>query len=289
MFNRLIAALLLALVLAGCSSKPAEVRPALWQVEGPKGEKAWLFGTIHALPEPVVWKSAKVDAAMKGANLLVLEVASILSTSKTEAAFASLAQSPNLPPLASRVPADLRDELTTELRSSGYRNGDIDYYETWAAMLMLQQAGNSRTKADPANGIDRAIAKDWNGQVDEFEGAGAQFRIFDELPEPLQRALLAATLRDADKLDERTRQLQQAWMKGDLDTIARAIDQDFAGQPELRAALLTKRNDAWLSHLEALLVAGVKPFIAVGAAHLVGSDGLPAKLAAKGYKVTRLQ
>ncbi len=288
MFNRLIAALLLALLLASCS-KAAEVRPALWQVEGPKGEKAWLFGTIHALPEPVVWKSAKVEAAMKGANLLVLEVASILSTSKTEAAFASMAQSPGLPPLAQRVPADLRDDLARELRSSGYRGGDIDYYETWAAMLMLQQAGSSRTKADSANGIDRALAKDWNGEVDEFEGATAQFRIFDTLPEPLQRALLAATLRDAPELDERTKELQQAWMKGDLDFIARSVDQDFAGQPELRATLLTKRNDDWLKHLEALLSAGASPFIAVGAAHLAGKDGLPAMLAAKGYKVTRLQ
>ena len=288
MFNRLIAALLLAFLLAGCS-KPAEVRPALWQVEGPKGEKAWLFGTIHALPEPVVWKSAKVEAAMMGANLLVLEVASILSSSKTEEAFASMAQSPNLPPLASRVPADLRDELTTELRTSGYRSGDIDYYETWAAMLMLQQAGSSRTKADSANGIDRALAKDWNGQTDEFEGAAAQFRIFDGLPEPLQRAMLAATLRDAPMVPARTKQLQQAWMKGDLDTIARAVDQDFAGQPELRAALLTNRNDAWLKHLEALLAAGVRPFVAVGAAHLAGKDGLPAMLTAKGYKLTRLQ
>jgi uncharacterized protein len=287
-FSRLIAALLLSLLLAGCS-KPAEVRPALWQVEGPKGEKAWLFGTIHALPEPVVWKSAKVEAAMKGANLLVLEVASILSTSKTEAAFASMAQSPGLPPLVQRVPADLRDELTRELRSSGYRSGDIDYYETWAAMLMLQQAGSSRTKADSANGIDRALAKDWNGQVDEFEGAAAQFRIFDTLPEPLQRALLAATLRDAPKLDARTKELQQAWLKGDLDFIARSVDQDFAGQPELRAALLTKRNEDWLKHLEALLDAGGRPFIAVGAAHLAGKDGLPAMLEAKGYKVTRLQ
>ncbi|MEQ1496522.1 MAG: TraB/GumN family protein [Novosphingobium sp.] len=288
MFNRLIAALLLAFLLAGCS-KPAEVRPALWQVEGPKGEKAWLFGTIHALPEPVVWKSAKVEAAMMGANLLVLEVASILSSSKTEEAFASMAQSPNLPPLASRVPADLRDELTTELRTSGYRSGDIDYYETWAAMLMLQQAGSSRTKADSANGIDRALAKDWNGQTDEFEGAAAQFRIFDGLPEPLQRAMLAATLRDAPMVPARTKQLQQAWMKGDLDAIARAVDQDFAGQPELRAALLTNRNDAWLKHLEALLAAGVRPFVAVGAAHLAGKDGLPAMLTAKGYKLTRLQ
>lgn len=288
MFNKLIFALLTALLLTGCA-RPAEVHPALWQVEGPKGEKAWLFGTIHALPDPVKWKSPKVETAMKGADVLVLEVAAILSTTRTEEAFNALSQSPGLPPLADRVPADLRDELATELRSSTYRAGEVDFLETWAAMLVLQQSASSRAKADGENGIDRAIAKDWNGRVEEFEGAAAQFRIFDTLPEPLQRVLLASMLRDAPQLAERTARLSQAWAKGDLDTIAAGIDQEFAGQPELRAALLTNRNNAWLAQLDALLSRGSRPFIAVGAAHLAGKDGLPALLAARGYKVTRLQ
>jgi uncharacterized protein len=287
-FNRLIATLFAVLLLAGCA-KPAEVKPALWLVEGPKGEKAWLMGTIHALPEPVNWKSDKVATAMKGANLLVLEIARILDSSRTAEDFARLAQSSNLPPLAERVPEDLRDELTTEMRESGYRKGDLDYYETWAAMFMFQQAMGSRSGADSANGIDRAISKDWGGKTEEFEGSAAQLRIFDQLPEPLQRALLSATLRDAASQKEKVAELQQAWAKGDLDAIAKATERDFAGQPELRKALLTNRNTAWLAKLEALMAGGTRPFVAVGAAHLVGSDGLPALLTAKGYKVTRLQ
>lgn len=289
MFNRLLLILLAALALAGCSAPPAEVKPALWLVEGPKGEKAWLFGTIHALPEPVSWKSAKVGEAMQGADLLVLEVAAILSSERTEESFARLAQSPNLPRLVDRVPADLRDELARELHDSGHRAGDLDHYETWAAVLMFQQAAGERAEAHAENGIDRAVAKAWKGRIDELEGAATQFRIFDNLPEPQQRALLYATLREGPDLPQKLEKLQKAWAGGDVDQIAWFTDEDFAGQPELRDALLTRRNLLWLQRLEALMDGGAKPFVAVGAAHLAGNDGLPALLAMEGYKVTRLQ
>ena len=289
MFNRLFIALLLGLALVGCSSAPQEVKPALWQVEGPKGEKAWLFGTIHALPEPVAWKSAKVAEAMKASDLLVLEVASLLYSEKTEEAFARLAQSEGLPPLAERVPPDLRDELAGEMRQSGYRGRELDHFEIWAAALMFQQAAGARSDADAKNGIDRAIIRDWKGRTEEFEGAAAQFRIFDGLPEAQQRVLLVDTLMESPHLKEKLQKLQAAWASGDMDFIAKATDGDFAGQDQLRDALLTRRNLMWIARLETIMGGGAKPFVAVGAAHLAGKDGLPALLAAKGYKVTRLQ
>jgi uncharacterized protein YbaP (TraB family) len=44
-----------------------------------------------------------------------------------------------------------------------------------------------------------------------------------------------------------------------------------------------------VTKLTGLLIRGARPFVAVGLAHLVGHDGLPAMLSAQGYTVTRLQ
>jgi uncharacterized protein YbaP (TraB family) len=284
----LLLALLGALTLGACS-KPAEVRPAMWLVEGPGGQKAWLFGTIHALAEPVDWRSDKVEQALAQSDRLVLEVAAIEDDQATASAFAQLASSPGLPPLDQRLPPDLRDELAVALKAGGIKPGALDGYESWAVALMLQQAASRAGDSDSGNGIDRALASHYRGSIDEFEGAGAQLAIFDRLPESAQRALLVASLEGQDDLAAETRRLAQAWASGDLATIEHETDSQLAREPVLREALLVGRNRAWTERLTAILKAGGHPFVAVGTAHLVGKDGLPAMLMARGYRVTRLQ
>ena len=52
--------------------------------------------------------------------------------------------------------------------------------------------------------------------------------------------------------------------------------------------LLIERNRTWLPKIEALFARPRPAFVVVGAAHLVGPDGLLQMLKAKGYKVEQL-
>ena len=52
--------------------------------------------------------------------------------------------------------------------------------------------------------------------------------------------------------------------------------------------LLLERNQAWLPKLEALFARKGRSFVVVGAAHLVGPDGLLTMLKSKGYTVEQL-
>jgi uncharacterized protein YbaP (TraB family) len=91
----------------------------------------------------------------------------------------------------------------------------------------------------------------------------------------------------ADNRDD-DRDIMALWLRGDDLGIAREAQTGFLADPELHQALLTGRNLTWADQIDTLLKSGAKPFIAVGAAHVSGSEGLPRMLEARGWKVKRV-
>src|SRR5204862_3292451 len=93
--------------------------PAMWKVAD-ADTTVYLFGTIHLLPDGTQWRSPAFDKAAASADTLVLET--IIDDSNPEATIGELyklAVSPNLPPIAQRVPPQKRDALTKAIAKSG--------------------------------------------------------------------------------------------------------------------------------------------------------------------------
>lgn len=289
MFSRICAALA-ALLLAACQQAADTARPALWQVDGPAGQRAWLLGTIHALPAPVSLDSPAFTKATSEATSLVVEVAALDDDKRTALAFHKLSAVPIAPPLIGRAHPQDRPALAEAMATAGITEDRFGQMETWAAALSLANAISAKGGERSANGIDRLVLDKMRGKpIREFEGAERQLAIFDALPESEQRDLLGAVVRSARTAQADGARLRQAYLSGDVDRLA-ALDHDgLLADPELREALLVARNRAWLEQLQPILQRGEKPLVAVGALHLVGADGLVAALAARGFKVTRLQ
>lgn len=286
--RRFALALLLALAACGPAALPA--KPALWQVEGPLGRKAWLFGTIHALDGPVKWRSGKVARAFDGSKAVVVEVAGLDDDAAMAATFAKLAQTPGQPPLSDRVSPDLRDELAKALAAGKLTDSGFASVETWAAALTLARTGEGAL--DPRYGVDRALidaAHDEGHAVIELEGADSQLRLFDRLGEAEQRVLLDAVVRDAGAASGEAMRLAKAWRGGDMAAIEVETSRGILADPGLRTILFSLRNEAWVNRITQIMAGGQPPFVAVGAAHMAGVDGLPALLQARGYTVTRVQ
>jgi uncharacterized protein len=278
----------LILLLAACKPQAREVvTPALWEITGDQGERAWLLGTIHALPAPVDWRSAKVETALAGSDRLVLEIAEVDDRQAMSQIYARLAATTDQPPLDSRVPIALQPRLLALLREYKLDPRQFGQTETWAAALTIANAAQAEAMAD--FGIDREILRASKGKpIDELEGAAVQLGLFDSLPETEQRDLLAAIVVEAaqDTGDDR---LGVAWRKGDMAAMEAETQSGMMADAELRRALLTDRNTAWANRISVMLQQDARPLVAVGALHLAGPEGLPALLAARGYKVRRLQ
>jgi len=290
---------LLACLLAACGQpdqgeggRSDDTNPLLWEIaraDGPDAGKVegWLLGTIHALPDDARWRNYDTDRVISEADILAVEVADLGDGRALASAFLPLAMSAGQPPLVARVAPDKRERLTELVGKTRYRLDDFGKIESWGAALILAQAVKSG--ADPANGVDRALIRDFGRrQVVELEGARAQFEAFDSLSEDAQRAMLAAIVEESNSpLETRMRPLE-LYLAGDEEGLEQLSREGMLQNAEIRSTLLTRRNADWLPKIETLLADERRPLIAVGAAHMIGDDGLVALLRAGGYRVTRL-
>ena len=287
MIKPLTAALGLALALVGCTQEPIPADPALWHVVGTRGEEAWLFGTIHAAPAPIAWKTPKVAEALGRSGAIMVEVANLADEAAVAQAFTALSRTKGLPPVEQRVAPEQREALDKLLAERKVEPGDLQDLETWAVALTLTRSGDNK---DARNGIDRAVLADAAGKpVIELEGASRQLAIFDALPEADQRDLLRAVVIDADALGGEDEDLAATWRKGDMAPIEVETRTGMLADPELRKALFTDRNLRWSSRIVSEMNHGRRPFVAAGAAHMAGPDGLVARLQGAGYTVTRVR
>jgi len=284
----LLPALAAGLLLACCTPEPEPADPAIWLVEGSGGQKAWLFGTIHGLERPARWKTASVAGALDQADMLMVEAAGIEDQAQLAKTFAKLAKTPGQPALSERVAPGERDALRRLLARSGLKESSFSDIETWAAALTLARVQDPQSKSE--YGIDRAVMGEAKGKrFVELEGAQAQLGLFDALPEREQRDLLDAVIADGDALGRESADLATAWRKGDMKVIETETRRGLLADPELREALFTGRNRRWSERIAREMASGARPFVAVGAAHMAGPEGLPALLSDEGYKVTRLR
>ncbi|MEN7537144.1 TraB/GumN family protein [Aurantiacibacter flavus] len=289
MIRALFAALLLAFGLAACDLldtdpkqiAPGAPAPALWEVTADGGQKAWLFGTIHALPDGARWHSTALDSAFDEADLLVVEIADLGDAKAAAEAFGKLAYTRGLGPFRARQDRAFNERLDAKIGD----NKDIlpSDIEDWAAALQIASASAEDTGE---NGVDRALMAG-SKPVVGLESYAAQFGIFDALSPADQKALLRAVVDDDSAEDEAA--MRAAWLTGNLDALTHLAMTGMLAEPGLRAALLEQRNRAWAEQIAPLIEAGRKPLVAVGAAHMLGEQGLPTLLEARGMRVRRIQ
>lgn len=295
---RLLQALLLPLLLAtgltACrgATPPAAQTPArvaLWEVSSEVGVQGWIMGTVHALPPGTQWRRPAIDTALQQADRLVLEIGEPLNPAIAGAALGRLAYTPGLPPPSQRVGPGFRAALAKVYKELSLGDDQFANEESWAVALQIAAIGGQKSGMDPASGVEPQLrAAIGTKPVEGLETLDEQFGVFDTLPARAQKVLLEQVAVEAADSRDDDRDLMVLWLRGDDLGIARESSTGFLADPILFSALVTQRNHAWANKIDAMLKSGAQPFIAVGAAHVAGMDGLPQMLRARGWKVKRI-
>ena len=284
-----------ALILGACAgASPAKTAlPAMWRVGDPD-TAIYLFGTVHLLPDNYAWRTKRFDAVAAKADTLALEIAEVGDNAGNVAAYKAVAMARGLPPLLDRVPAGKRAALAAAIEKAGLKPAQLDPLKTWAAALTLgaTTATSSATGASAANGVDRALGKQFTEAgktVVGLETTPQQFGYFDTLTEAAQRQLLLSMVDDANGAETELKEMVGAWGKGDMNSIAVTFDDELRQSPELADRLVRKRNMAWTAWVRQRLATPGTVLVAVGAGHFAGPDSVIAMLKAQGVKVERVQ
>ena len=78
------------------------------------------------------------------------------------------------------------------------------------------------------------------------------------------------------------------WQEGDMQALEDLLQEDFEEYPEMYDALLKDRNLNWIKQLQPMLNDSDVYLVIVGAAHMLGEDGMVKLLEKQGYSVEQL-
>ena len=284
------------LVTATLAAAPAqaqqEAKPALWEVSDPD-TTVYLFGTIHLLPQDYDWKTRTIDSAIAKADTLFVET--IVDPRNPQAIAAELARlgfSADLPPIANRIHPAKRAHLEAAIAKSGIPRPLFDKMETWAAAFTLLGVQFRELGLQGQHGVEETLRQAFataGKPIGQLETNAQQLGFFDTLPQDAQRALLEGAIEPSAKMRGDFAGMLQSWVSGDVDAIGRTFNSSLAASPELRAALLVRRNANWSEWIANRMISPGTVLVAVGAGHLAGDQSVQRYLESRGYTVRRVQ
>ena len=269
----------------------AATRNFLWKATGKQGV-VYLVGSVHMLTKDYYPLDPAVDSAFKDSDLLVEEadLGELLSLNSQM----QLLTRGMLPPnqsLDKVLSPSTFALLNKRIGNLGMPVEALMRFKPWMLAMTVEALEWQKAGFDPELGLDKHFydrAQTDGKTVQGLETFEYQISRFDELSMDQQDRLLADSLKGLDTETANVNKLADAWKAGDAPAVERIVLRDLKQDPQMYQRLLVERNRNWLPKLEALFARRGHAFVVVGAAHLIGPDGLLAMLKARGYSIEQL-
>lgn len=266
----------------------------LWKIETAKGN-SYLLGSVHVLKKEIYPLRPIIEDAFAQTDLLAVE-ADMSSEKMGQAAMLVLTKGSyqGEETLKDNLSEKTYQLLESKLKEMGSSIDDFIKYKPWmVASVMLQQA-LAKLGFNPTNGIDFHFlnkAAEAKKPIFELEGIEYQLNLFNSFSKAEMEKFLLSSIVESDQSPQMFEQLVATWQKGDVEHMEKLLTENISQYPDLNnfyEKLIDVRNKNMTEKIDKLLKEGKKVMVVVGAAHMVGKEGIVQLLINKGYKVSQL-
>lgn len=287
------------IMAAASATKNADA--ILWKIEKEGRPASYLFGTVHLTDERVTTLSPAVKAGLKDAKVIALEVSDLSeqATSSVIAKSAPLVMFTDGRRLDGLLSTAEYDTVKSVIGRAGMPADLASTFKPWIVTMILSVSDCERDKVQGgARVLDMQLAeigKERGLDVVGLETIPAQLEALAAVPEQQQVDMLRASLKFADRTNDMMETLVQLYLSRKIAAAmpfqialaeqAGVSAQAFAG---FQQKLLLERNAKMHEAADPLLEQG-GVFIAIGALHLPGDQGLVELLRQGGYTVTAIE
>lgn len=270
----------------------------LWRIEKDGVTPSFLFGTMHMSDPRVVALPAAAQVAFDGSSTLVIETTEILDQSKMMAAMLAnpeMMMFTDETTLFSLLSAEDRAAVEQALSDRGIPPASVAKMKPWmiASMVALPACELARKTAGvPVLDVELAKQAEAAGKtLAGLETISDQLGAMASLPMDYHLRGLVETLKLGDKIEDVIETMIVLYTQGEpgmfwpfFKAVLPAGDDGDTGFAMFEETMVTARNHTMAERAAPFLDEG-GVFLAVGALHLPGEEGVVALLEKAGYRV----
>ena len=283
--------LLLGLVLGASNASTADEPAMLWVAQGNQNS-VYLLGSIHLLRPEDHPLPSNIELVYNDADVLVMELdMDDLDYVNVMVAFRELGVLEGETRLEDLLGEELHAQAQAAAEATEIPLDLLSQSEPWLAAMTVQEMLAMRVGFSGEFGVEQYLTEKAlaDGKpILGLETVSEQLGFLDGLPMLAQSEWLVHSLVDGLRIEMLVDQLVEAWRGGDIDYLERELLHEAKMSPELHDALLVQRNLNWIDRIVAYLDDDQNYLIVVGAAHLVGDDGVIKLLSERDVSVSQL-
>ncbi len=268
-------------LLAGSVQAQQKANSLLWKISREGMPDSYLFGTMHAMCKADYQEPEKLEELFAQCNQLILEAD--LSDANAMAEMMGLMELKGDTTLRWYIP---NDDDYLEIKAGCESFGiDLNEYMRLKPTLLISTLSMKNFTCEDIQSFETnlmRLAREEKKSLVGLESASFQLKLFDELGQEDIVAMIKSALeelKNKDQQDEMIRLYKNRDVEGLYDMISRSSE-----MKDHKDLFLHQRNKNWMTLLPNMMQEA-SSFIAVGAGHLGGPQGLIALLLAKGFRV----